>query len=144
MIRDADTRQRKNRCGERSTILLVEDEDGIRAMAKMFLEKNGYSVIEAENGPDAVAIWEKRQSQIDLLVTDLVMPGGFTGQKLARRLQLDRPDLKVIYSSGSDYEGFTESDDAPGPLDSNFLQKPYRLSSLAGMVRASLEKEKAA
>jgi CheY-like chemotaxis protein len=144
MIRDADTRQRKNRCGERSTILLVEDEDGIRAMAKMFLEKNGYSVLEAENGPDAVAIWEKRQSQIDLLVTDLVMPGGFTGQKLARRLQLDRPDLKVIYSSGSDYEGFIESDGAPGPLDSNFLQKPYRLSSLAQMIRASLETEKAA
>ena len=144
MIRDADTRQRKNRCGEMSTILLVEDEDGIRAMAKMFLEKNGYSVIEAENGPDAVAIWEKRQSQIDLLVTDLVMPGGFTGQKLARRLQLDRPDLKVIYSSGSDYEVFTESEGAPGPLDSNFLQKPYQLSSLAQMIRESLETEKAA
>ncbi|MEY2518721.1 MAG: two-component system, cell cycle sensor histidine kinase and response regulator CckA [Verrucomicrobiota bacterium] len=77
------------------------------------------------------------------MVTDLVMPGGFTGQKLARRLQFDRPDLKVIYSSGYDCEVFKESESDPLDPDSNFLQKPYPLGSLAHMIRESLETEKA-
>jgi CheY-like chemotaxis protein len=142
-MKDAGTRLQKNRCGDQATILLVDDEDAIRSMTKMFLERNGYSVLEAQSGSDAVAIWEKKQSQIDLMVTDLVMPGGFTGQKLARRLQFDRPSLKVIYSSGYDCEAFTESESDPLDPAADFLQKPYRLGSLAEMIRESLETEKA-
>jgi two-component system, cell cycle sensor histidine kinase and response regulator CckA len=143
-MKDAGVRQQESGSGDKVTILLVEDEEAVRSMAKMFLERNGYSVIEAESGPDAVAIWEKKQSQIDLMVTDLVMPNGFTGQKLARRLQFDRPDLKVIFSSGYDCEDFAESEGDYLDPDSNFLQKPYRLSSLAQMIRESIETEKAA
>ena len=138
MMNEVRGREWERRLGDKTTILLVEDEDAVRSMAKMFLERNGYSVIEAENGPDAVAIWEKKQSQIDLLVTDLVMPNGFTGQKLARQLQFDRPELKVIFSSGYDCEDFAESESDRLDPDSNFLKKPYPLSSLAQMIRESL------
>ena len=144
MMNEVRGREWESRPGGQTTILLVEDEDAVRSMAKMFLERNGYSVIEAESGPDAVAIWKKRQSQIDLLVTDLVMPNGFTGQKLARRLQCDRPDLKVIFSSGYAREDFAESESDLLDPDSNFLQKPYSLSSLAQMIRESLPAEKVA
>lgn len=112
-------------------------------MAKMFLEKNGYAVIEAENGQDAMAIWEKKRSQIDLLVTDLVMPDGVTGQKLARTLQADRPDLKVIFSSGYECEDLEDCENLVDP-HANFLKKPYPLGSLARMIRESLETEQAA
>ena len=141
-MNEAARKQQKDGCAGHTTILLVDDEDALRSMARRFLEMNGYSVIEAGNGSDALAIWETKQSQIDLVVTDLVMPNGLTGQQLAQRLQRDRPDLKVIFSSGHDREVLAES----GPLGprSNFLQKPYRLSSLAQMIRESLTLETAA
>ena len=66
---------------------------------------------------------------------------GSHGQKLARRLQCDRPDLKVIFSSGYDCEDFAESESDYLDLESNFLQKPYRLSSLSQMIRELLETE---
>jgi len=141
MMKGASLREWETQSAGPTTILLVEDEEAVRSMAKMFLERNGYSVIEAESGSDAAAIWEKKQSQIDLLVTDLIMPGEFTGQKLARRLQCDRPDLKVIFSSGYDCEDFAESESDYLDLESNFLQKPYRLSSLSQMIRELLETE---
>ena len=141
-MKDSSGRQHKGGLGDQATILLVEDEGGIRSMAKMFLETKGYSIIEAESGPDAVAIWKKKQSQIDLVVTDVDMPDGFTGRQLAQRLQVDRPDLKVIFSSGysCDLVGGSDLLDA----NSNFLQKPYRLSNLVEMIRHSLDAEKAA
>ncbi len=119
------------------TILLVEDEGTIREMAKMFLETHGYQVMEASNGPEAVMIWEKDQNRIDLVVTDLVMPEGLTGRQLAQRLQTDRPDLKVIFSSG--YSCDLIGDHSFLDAETNFLQKPYRLNTLAQMVRHCLD-----
>ena len=119
------------------TILLVEDEGTIREMAKMFLETQGYQVMEASNGPEAVKIWEKDQKRIDLVVTDLVMPEGLTGRQLAERLQQDRSDLKVIFSSGYSCDLFGE--DSVLDSDTNFLQKPYRLNTLAQMIRDCLD-----
>src|SRR5450432_3163422 len=119
------------------TILLVEDEDTIREMAKMFLEAHGYTVLEAGNGPEALKIWETEQDRIDLLLTDLVMPHGVSGQALAQQLQADRPSLKVVYSSGYSCDLFG-SDSFLNPA-TNFLQKPYRLDSLAEMIRRCLE-----
>ena len=119
------------------TILLVEDEGTIREMAKMFLETQGYQVMEASNGPEAVGIWEKDQNRIDLVVTDLVMPEGLTGRQLAERLQKDRADLKVIFSSGYSCDLFGE--DSVLDADTNFLQKPYRLNTLAQMIRDCLD-----
>src|SRR5450432_836773 len=119
------------------TILLVEDEGTIREMAKMFLETHGYQVMEASNGPEAVKIWEKDQNRIDLVVTDLVMPEGLTGRQLVRRLQNDRPNLKVIFSSGHSCDLFGE--DSFLDAETNFLQKPYRLDALVQMIRHCLD-----
>ena len=119
------------------TILLVEDEETIREMARMFLETNGYHVLEASNGPAALLIWEEEKSRIDLLLTDLVMPHGVSGQALAQQLQADRPTLKVVYSSGYSCDLFGENSFL-NP-DTNFLQKPYRLNSLAEMIRSCID-----
>ncbi len=119
------------------TILLVEDEDTIREMAKVFLEAHGYHVLEASNGPEALELWKRGQARIDLLLTDLVMPHGVSGQELAQQLQSDRPNLKVIYSSGYSCDLFGENSFL-NP-DTNFLQKPYRLNSLAEIIRRCLD-----
>ena len=123
------------------TILLVEDEDTIREMAKVFLESHGYRVLEASNGPEALAIWNLDQARVDLLLTDLVMPHGVSGQALAEQLQGDRPNLKVIYSSGYSCDLFGENSFL-NP-DTNFLQKPYRLNSLAEIIRRCLDSKAA-
>ncbi len=123
-------------------VLLVEDEDPIRSVAKMFLEAHGYHVIEARNGPEALNIWRKNRDEIDLLLTDLVMPHGVSGQELARSLQAERPNLKVIYSSGYSCDLFGDSSFL-NP-QTNFLQKPYRLSSLAEMIRHCLDERASA
>jgi len=124
------------------TILFVEDEVHIRELAKMFLESKGYRIIEAGNGPEAVQHWEKHRHEIDLVLTDLVMPEGLSGQQLVQRLHAERPDLKVIFSSGYSSDLFGES----GILKegSNFLQKPYRLNSLAEIVHDCLYSGEAA
>lgn len=119
------------------TILLVEDEDTIRDMAKLFLEAHGYHVLEAGNGPEALEIWKKDKSRIDLLLTDLVMPHGVSGQALAQQLTGEQPNLKVIYSSGYSCDLFGEKSFL-NP-DTNFLQKPYRMNSLAEMIRHCLD-----
>lgn len=134
MMKDSTLKQCKDWMSVKETILLVEDEDTIRFMARMFLKTNGYNVIEAGSGSEAVAIWETNKSKIDLVVTDLFMPGGIMGLQLAQRLQIDRPNLKVIFTSGHDCEENAFLDSA-----TNFLPKPYRLNSLAEIVRQSLD-----
>ena len=64
------------------------------------LERQGYRVIEAESGPDALFMWEKHRDRVDLLLTDMVMPGGLSGFELAEKLRAEKPELKVIYNSG--------------------------------------------
>jgi len=86
---------------------------------------------------EALSVWEKHETQIDLLLTDMVMPDGVTGRDLAKRLQAAKPGLKVIYTSGYslDSEGTTfRARDA-----STFLQKPYQSQKLAQAVRNSLD-----
>jgi two-component system, cell cycle sensor histidine kinase and response regulator CckA len=121
------------------TILLVEDEDTIRELAKLFLESHGYHVLDASNGPEALEIWKRDQARVDLLLTDLVMPHGVSGQALAQLLQSDRPNLKVIYSSGYSCDLFGENSFLDP--ETNFLQKPYRLDSLAEMIRHCIDGE---
>ncbi len=119
------------------TILLVEDEDTIREMARDFLTVHGYTILEASDGPAALAIWEREGARIDLLLTDLVMPHGLSGQALAAQLQAERPELKVIYSSGYSFDLFGA--DSLLNAATNFLQKPYRLNGLAKMIRSCLD-----
>lgn len=115
------------------TILLAEDDFSFRKIVVKLLENHGYTVIEAADGVDALALGKHNSTSVDLLLTDLLMPGGITGRELARELRLLRPDLKVIYLSGysADFAG-------PGVelrLGENFLQKPVLPERLLRLIR---------
>ena len=117
-------------------VLVVEDEDLVRKLAVAILEKHGYQVISAENPKKAMALAEKIAASIDLLVTDVVMPGA-TGRDLFRDLQALNPDLKVLYMSG-----YTENVIAHhGIIDEGilFLQKPFTEITLLEKVRQAME-----
>src|SRR4029077_16283058 len=81
------------------TILIVEDEAALRELARELLDASGYKVIEAEGGEKAIELVERSETPIDLLLTDVVMPG-MGGKQLAKRLTELRPELRVLYMSG--------------------------------------------
>jgi two-component system cell cycle sensor histidine kinase/response regulator CckA len=118
------------------TILVVEDEAGIRGLVRKILRREGYNVLEAGNGEEAIAIAAAQRVPVDLLVTDVMLPG-VGGRELAERIREALPDVKVLYVSG-----YTDDADvlaAKFPPGARFLQKPFTLSVLVGQVRASLE-----
>lgn len=124
----------------KETILLVEDELALRELARLVLEDYEYRVLEAGSGVQALKVWEQHKNEIDMLLTDMVMPEGMTGRELAERLQTERPDIKVLYSSGY-------SPDVVGgcfklPENSFFLAKPYQPPKLAQAVRECLDNVK--
>ena len=124
----------------RETILLVEDEAPLRQLMSDVLRRCGYTVIEADSGMPALELWNQAGPSIDLLFTDLVMPGGITGFDLATRLRAERPDLKVLFTSG--YRAKV----GEGPVDmlgNRFLQKPYSPQQLTQAVQSLLEKQPA-
>ena len=125
-----------------ATILLVEDEPTIRGLAKLYLERNGFRVIPAVDGEEAIALWQKRDGEIDLVLTDLVMPRGVDGHQLVQLLQAEQPDLKAIFVSG--YAADSLGNETALDEDTNFLQKPYRLQNLVDMVYGCLERPLAA
>jgi two-component system cell cycle sensor histidine kinase/response regulator CckA len=116
------------------TILLAEDERDVRELAREFLESGGYKVIEATNGQDALKIAAAHEGQIDLLVTDMVMPG-ITGQILATRLQQQRPATNVIYMSGYSEHAATESSSL---ANARLLTKPFSRNAILRAVRETL------
>ena len=119
------------------TVLLVEDEPAVRAILRQLLIHCGCTVLEAPDAPAALELWAQEKSRIHLLITDIVMPGGMTGHELAARLTDERPDLRVIYSSGYSASLFEEGQDLiPGR---NFLPKPYDASSVVTMIRRVTE-----
>ncbi len=118
------------------TVLLVEDEPAVRAATSEFLRLQGYSVLEAKDGIDALSVARGYPSPIDLLVTDVVMPN-MSGGELARELGQVRPDTKFLFVSG--YAGKTILDHKVVDLDTNFLQKPYSLKQLSAKIRAALQ-----
>jgi len=122
--------------GGRETILLVEDEEAVRGLARLILNQSGYKVFEADCGAAALDIWAERASQIDLVLTDMVMPGGISGRALADTLRQTRPGLKVVYTSG--YSP-SKSDQDPSLLDGlKFLPKPYNPDKLVRAVQDCL------
>jgi signal transduction histidine kinase/ligand-binding sensor domain-containing protein/CheY-like chemotaxis protein len=121
----------------RETILLVEDEKTVRMMASLCLQRFGYRVLEAADGPEAIAAWDQHGPEIDLLFSDMVMPNGITGLDLAKRFRQGKPGLKVIVTSGYsvDLRRTAESVE-PGFM---YLAKPYEMKNLAAAVRACLD-----
>jgi CheY-like chemotaxis protein len=118
------------------SILVVEDDPLVRNLVAKQLRELGYRVVEAADGPKAREILDSEQP-IDLMLTDVVMPGGLTGRQLAEVAQRQRPSLKTLYTSG-----YTEDSIAhQGRLDSgvHFLSKPFRRQDLALKVRAVLD-----
>jgi signal transduction histidine kinase/CheY-like chemotaxis protein len=136
--RQTAVQQVKEVTGGKETILVVEDEPLLRDMAHSILEGCGYRVMEAASGQEALRVWDRSSGDIDLVLTDVVMPEGMSGIDLAKRLLPHRPALKVIFASGYSME----------ELDTNvlreahalFLQKPYTHTTLAKAVRECLDR----
>jgi len=122
--------------GNNETILLVEDDADVRLMTRTVLALNGYNVLETGDGLAALEVWRQRRDEIDLVLTDLIMPGGLNGKDLARQLQGEDPQLKVIYASG--YSAEIAGKELKLCNGENFLQKPYPSDQLLRCVHASL------
>ena len=118
------------------TILLVEDEEPVRRLASEILQASGYTILEASGGLDALQVCETYSGGIQLMVTDVVMPG-MSGRELADELSSVRSEMKVLYVSGYTEDAIGEY----GVLEEgvNFLQKPFRPSDLARKVRDVLD-----
>jgi two-component system cell cycle sensor histidine kinase/response regulator CckA len=114
------------------TILLVEDEDGVRKLARMILERHGYEVLEAANGEEALRLLERHGGPLDLVVTDVVMPG-LDGGDVAAAVKRRFPAVKVLFLSGYTSDAVVRH----GILHHEvaFLQKPFSATSLATKVR---------
>jgi CheY-like chemotaxis protein len=122
--------------GGHETILVVEDEAAVREAAVATLTGLGYKILEAASGRDALAIAADGLA-IDLLFTDVVMPGGMSGHTLAQELRKSRPGLRVLYCSGYTENAILQQNRLNG--DTGLLQKPYRRHDLARKVRAILD-----
>jgi nitrogen-specific signal transduction histidine kinase/ActR/RegA family two-component response regulator len=122
--------------GGSETILVVEDEMSVRKLAAEFLGSNGYRVLEAQDGGEALQVCEEHRAPIHLLMTDVVMPG-MSGRELAVRLVGARPEMKVIYVSGYTDDAIVQH----GVREEGtvFLQKPFSLETLAHTVREVLD-----
>jgi CheY-like chemotaxis protein/anti-sigma regulatory factor (Ser/Thr protein kinase) len=118
-----------------ATILLVEDEDQVRTVARRALERVGHEVIEARHPLEALQISAARR-ELDLLLTDVIMPQ-MSGAELARRLLADRPELKVVFMSGYTDDHLTNYGVERGAV--SYLQKPFTPADLARKVREVLE-----
>jgi len=120
------------------TILLVEDEDAVRTLARNVLERKGYKVIEAVSAVEALKNWDQLRDKVDLVLTDMVMPGGMTGLDLMKKLHVELPSLPAIYTSGYSVDIVGKEFELRDGI--NFLQKPYGPRRLAQTVRDALDK----
>jgi CheY-like chemotaxis protein len=120
-------------------ILLVEDEIELRRTTRRVLENNGYRVFEAQSAHEAIQVWSGQGGHIDLLLTDLLMPGGMTGRELADQLRSDAPKLQVIFTSGYGADVIGPDMDYFRQSQSRFLQKPCSANLLLKTVRESLD-----
>jgi CheY-like chemotaxis protein len=135
IIESVPTREPQYRGSE--TVLVVEDDDGVRDFAVSVLRELGYRVLEAPNGDAAMAILVAEEARIDLLFTDVVMPGALNGAELATAARERWPALHVLFTSG--YTTRLVEKDWP-VHDVELLRKPYRSIDLAARVRAVLDR----
>ena len=123
--------------GGNETILVVEDEPTVRILACSVLTQYGYHVLEAASGAEGFIVWEKHAAKIDMLLTDVVMPGGITGGELAEQLWLKKPTLKILMTSGYHLESLRQKFALQKGI--RFLPKPFSPEKLARMVRECLD-----
>ncbi len=123
------------------TILVVEDQDGLRALAEEVLTSAGYSILVAQDASNALRVAQEYSGQIQLLLTDLVLPGA-SGKEIAARLHALRPEMKVLFTSGHARDAITGN----GTLDrnANFIEKPWSPQKLCEEIRAVLSTEPSA
>ncbi len=121
--------------GGTETVLLVEDEESVRQLVRETLAAKGYRVVEAQNGEAGMAAAARHDGKIDLVITDVVMPG-MGGRELVKQLALSRPETKVLYLSGYTEDAIVSE----GTIESGaaFLQKPFTLQVLSRKVREVL------
>jgi two-component system, cell cycle sensor histidine kinase and response regulator CckA len=115
------------------SILLVDDEEGVRRLVTAILRGNGYDVLEAANGPAALAVYDKNSHKIDLVLTDIVMPQ-MNGFELGQQLEERSPGLKVLYMSG-----YRDNPVGAGQMPRAFLHKPFTPDVLLGKIREVLD-----
>jgi PAS domain S-box-containing protein len=123
--------------GGTETILVVEDEGPVRELVCGLLAGYGYRVVQAASGPKALELWRECKATVDLLLTDLIMPDRMNGQELAEKLRADRPQLKVLFTSGYSAEVIGRDFGVRNRL--KYLQKPYHPRKLARAVRDCLD-----
>ena len=125
--------------GGSETVLLVEDEESVRQLVRETLEAKGYKVLEANHGDAALQIASDYHGPIDMLITDVVMPG-MSGRELSEQLSASDPDIKILYLSGYTEDAVVHQ----GVLEpgTSFLQKPFTLQALARKVREVLRTER--
>lgn len=121
--------------GDAKTILLVEDEDTVRRVIERLLVKLGYDVLSARHAEEAIEIFDERDEELDLVLTDVVMPG-LTGVEMAEVLKEKRPDMKFLFTSGYTSKELGGSPQAP---PEPFLPKPFSMDQLSQSVRKALE-----
>lgn len=119
---------------EKGTILLVEDEVAVRSIVSRILKRANYDVLEAESGERALKIADEHKGPIDLVITDMFMPG-LRGPEVVQRLAPKRPGLRALFMSG-----YADQDARTGvPAGANFLNKPFSAQELSAAVEAVLK-----
>jgi two-component system cell cycle sensor histidine kinase/response regulator CckA len=138
MVNETENRLvQKDLTGE-ATILLVEDEAPVRMFSSSALKNKGYTVIEAQSGPEALDIMKSNGQEIDVIITDVMMPG-MNGPSLISEIQKNYPKIKVVFISGYAEEAFSDAYGVDEDADFNFLSKPFTLQQLASKVRDVLD-----
>jgi two-component system cell cycle sensor histidine kinase/response regulator CckA len=135
-VRPEPSRRPRQTADRRPTVLVAEDEAGIRSPLRRLLVAQGFRVLDAGDGNGALEVAERHEGRIDLLLTDILMPG-MNGGELARRLLLARPGVRVIFMSGYSTEAVSSNGVlTPG---AKFLQKPFSVEELTSRLQEALD-----
>ena len=128
----------ENLQGSRETVLVAEDESALLELMQYVLGQYNYNILTASSATQALKVWEENQGRVDLLLTDVVMPGGISGRELAAELKKRKPELKVILTSGFN-AAMMKSEPSTG--ETTFLPKPYLPDTAAKLIRETLDAE---
>jgi CheY-like chemotaxis protein len=137
--RHARTEAPSKQPGGNERILLVEDDDSVRLLTRRLLEKFGYTVHESASGRAALELCRSQSLQIDLLLTDIIMPEGVTGRELAIQLRADNLGLKVIFISGYSGDVLGHDTEFVRQTNSRFVAKPCSPTLLLQVIRQYLD-----